>query len=309
MPTDTLLAPAGAAASARQSLNGPTMGTRYAAVFRGADNVDRNRLQWALQTAVDEVDDQMSTWKPQSDLMRFNAAPTDLWLALPSRLLAVVAAGLEIGRLSNGAFDIASGDILRAWGFNQHGGHPDPEAVRTVAAASRARADELLDLDQDGGRLRKRAPLSLDLSGIAKGYGVDRLAEVLEAFGISNYIVSIDGEVRARGNAPEGRPWRVAVERPRPGTRDVAGIVELTDGALATSGNYRHSVEFAGRRYAHTMDPRTGRPVENEVHAVTVRALTCMAADAWATALLVLGPERGLPLAAAQGLEALYAVD
>lgn len=289
-------------------LNGPTMGTRFAAVFYGGPRPDLGDIHLALQAAVDDVDEQMSTWKPHSDLMRFNGAPVGQWMALPADLLAVIDAGLEIGRLSGGVFDIAAGDMTAAWGFNRHGGRPDVEALRALAATPRRRADQRLEHDRRNGRLRKLAPLTLDLSGIAKGYGVDRLAETLEAFGITSYLVSIDGEVRARGGKPDGTPWRVAVEQPRRGARDVAGVIELTDAALATSGDYRHVVEVEGKTYAHTMDPRTGRPVENAVRAVTARAATCMLADAWATVLLVLGPEAGLPLAAANGIEALYAV-
>lgn len=157
-----------------------------------------------------------------------------------------------------------------------------------------------------GLRLRKRVPITLDLNGIAKGFGVDELARVLSAHGVRHYLVAIDGEVRAAGGRPDGTPWQVAIEAPEEGRRSVDSTVDLIDGALATSGDYRHFVERDGERHAHTMDPKNRAPLRHGMASVTVRAETCMAADAWATALLVLGPEAGLPLAAAQGIEALY---
>lgn len=292
----------------RHILNGPTMGTRYGVVFYVVDRPSLSGLGAALQAAVDEVDGQMSTWTPKSDLMRFNAAPVGSWITLPAELRTVIATGLDIGRASGGAFDIATGDLVAAWGFDRKNGVPDPTAVARLAATPRYAAYGRLEHDPAGGRMRKLATLSINLSGIAKGYGVDRLAEVLDDFGISDYLVSIDGEVRAAGSKPGGEPWRVAIEAPQRGTRDIAGYIELTDGALATSGDYRHFVEHDGRTYSHTMDPRTGRPLQNGIKSVTVRARTCMLADAWATAMLVLGPDIGLPLAAGNGVEAMFAV-
>lgn len=300
MPTDMiqLVRHAG-----RIALNGPTMGTRYAAVFYGTHAPDG--LEQALAQAVTTVDEQMSTWKPDSDLMRFNRAPVGEWVMLPDELLHVVETGLEIGRISSGAFDIGVLDLVTAWGFNQQGGTPDAAAVQSLAGA-RLPTHTLIDLDRDIGRMRKIAPVMLDLSGIAKGYGVDRLAQTMERFGIADYIVSIDGEVRAHGRKADGSHWRVAIEAPVPGRREIAGTVDLDDGALATSGDYRHRVTLGGRSYSHTMDPRTGLPLDNGIQAVTVRAPSCMEADAWATAVMVLG-QSGIALAQARGLETLIA--
>lgn len=204
-------------------------------------------------------------------------------------------------------FDIGTLDLVAAWGFNSKNGIPDRTATAELASLPRRPAHE--SLERSEGQLRKTAPIAPDLSGIAKGYGVDRLAETLEGYGITGYLVSIDGEVRAHGRKSGGAMWQVAVEQPRRGARDIAGHVALEDGALATSGDYRHVVEQDGHSFAHTMDPRRGRPVTNAVHAVTVRAPTCMLADAWATALLVSGPDLGQRLAAANGIDAMFAVD
>ena len=289
----------------RRVISGPTMGTRYSAVFFAPEVRDHANIRSALQAAVDAVDAQMSTWKPDSDLVRFNRAPPEVWFDLPVHLCTVLAAALEIGRLSGGAFDIGVGDLVSAWGFGSTG-RLDEARITGAASAARVPAHLCLELDREQHRVRKQSEITLDLSGIAKGFGVDQLAEVLTSYGIGHYLVSIDGELRASGGKPDGSPWRIAVERPETGHRQAEGVLELTDGAVATSGDYRHFVELEGIRYAHTMDPRRQAPLVDGPAAVTVMAETCMAADAWATALLVLGPAVGGDVASRQGLEALF---
>ncbi len=303
MPTD--LALAAPRLPGRIALNGATMGTRYAAVFYG-DSVP-DRLAEALDDAVATVDAQMSTWKPDSDLMRFNRLPVGTWVRLPDQLFHVIETGLRIGRLTGGAFDLGVLDLVQAWGFNGKSGGPDRRTINSLAAVERMPAHNLVELDRPNQSIRKIGQVSLDLSGIAKGYGVDRLAQTMEAFGIHDYIVSIDGEVRARGRKADGSSWRVAIEAPAPGQREIAGTLELDDAALATSGDYRHRVSLEGGSYGHTMDPRTGRPLDNGIQAVTVRATSCMEADAWATAVMVLG-EAALPLVRSLGMQALIAM-
>jgi FAD:protein FMN transferase len=288
----------------RQVINGPTMGTRYSAVFYAPGASDQSDLRHALQAAVDAVDTQMSTWKADSDLTRLNHAPAGVWLDVPEQLFTVLAAALEIGRLSGGAFDIGVGDLVSAWGF---GSNPAVHApLRIPAAQPRKPAHLCLELDAAGCRVRKHAEITLDLSGIAKGFGVDELARVLLLRGMRHFLVSIDGELRASGGKPDGSPWRVAVEKPEAGRREAQGVLKMTDGAVATSGDYRHFLDIGGSRYAHTMDPHRGAPLMGGPASVTVVAETCMLADAWATALLVLGPTAGGRIASMHGLEALF---
>lgn len=301
-----LIEPEARSVASRHALNGPTMGTRYAAVFYARDTADLDAIGAALGASVGQVDQQMSTWIADSDLMRLNRAAIGEWVDVPEQLLTVIAAGIEIGRKSGGAFDIGVGDLVAAWGFGATRAGPNLDLAEKLARAGRRPTHEILEVDAAGGRLRKLAPLSIDLSGIAKGFGVDQLAETLEGFSITDYLVSIDGEVRSRGSKPGDGPWRVAVEKPDRKGRDIAGVVELADGALATSGNYRHWVDLNGQSFSHTMDPRTGRPLQNGIAAVTVRAQSCMLADAWATALLVLGEPAGRPLARSVGIEAMF---
>ena len=235
--------------------------------------------------------------------MRLNRARIGTWYDVPPQLGAVLAAALEIGRLSEGTFDIGVGDLVSAWGF---GSSPAREKPRRIAAEARRPAHLCLELDTERLRVRRLTDITLDLSGIAKGFGVDELARVLDSHGIVHFLVSIDGELRASGGKPDGTPWRVAVEQPRIDSREPGGVLELTDGAVATSGDYRHFVEIDGVRYAHTIDPRRKEPLSNGPAAVTVLAETCMAADAWATALLILGPIAGGNIASQLGLEALF---
>lgn len=287
---------------ARHALNGPTMGTRWTALFFAPRAFDPGAVQAALQAAVDAVDAQMSTWRPDSDLMRLNAAPVGQWLTVPPDLARVLSLGLAIGRASGGAFDIGQGDAVRAWGFGPQAA--DPQAIRAALQAPRRPAFDQLEVD--GERLRKTAPLALDLNGIAKGYGVDRLAQVLMDHGIRNALVGIDGEMRALGLRPDGSPWTIAVEAPDPDRRAPHSILALQDAAVATSGDYRHWVTVQGRRLSHTMDPTRGAPLMSSPASVTVIAPTCAEADAWATALMVMGCDAGASLAARSGLSALF---
>ncbi|WP_440997497.1 FAD:protein FMN transferase [Arhodomonas sp. SL1] len=278
------------------------MGTRWQATFLTAPEFNPSALRVALQAAVDEVDGQMSTWKPDSDLMRLNDAPVHERTAVPGRLREVLALGLEVGRASGGAFDIGMGDAVAAWGFGPT--EARVERIRTALAAPRRPAHEVLTLEEGG--VIKRAPITLDLNGIAKGYGVDRLAEVLVSFGIRDALVGIDGEMRAMGLRSDGEGWRIAVEAPDPAARAPHSILMLQDAAVATSGDYRHWIEIQGHRLSHTMDPSRGAPLAAGPASVTVLARRCVEADAWATALMVLGAERGRVLAEAMGLNALF---
>lgn len=286
----------------RHALNGPTMGTRWSALFFTPPGFDARPVQTALQKAVDEVDAHMSTWKPDSDLMRLNRAPIGVSVAIPDDLARVLALGLRIGRASGGAFDIGMGDAVRAWGFGPNAA--DAQGIRTAMAASRRPAHEMLELE--GTQVRKRGPIALDLNGIAKGYGVDRLADTLRSFGIDAALVGIDGEMRAQGLRPDGEAWTIAIEAPDTDRRAPHAILNLQDAAVATSGDYRHWVTVEGRQLSHTMDPRRGAPLLSSPASVTVIAPSCAEADAWATALMVVGPEAGAALATRQGLSALF---
>ena len=286
----------------RHALNGPTMGTRWTALFFAAPGYDPKSLSTALQQSVAEVDAQMSSWKPDSDLMRINRAPVGEWISAPVRLLEVMRLGISIGRASGGAFDVGLGDAVTAWGFGPE--VATGERIHIALAAKRHPSWEVIEIEDV--RLRKQEAVTLDLSGIAKGYGVDRLAETLTRSGITSFLVGIDGEMRAAGLQPDGQPWNIAIEQPEHDRRAVHSVLALEDAAVATSGDYRHWVDVQGNRLSHTMDPRRGAPLAKSPASVTVVAHSCAEADAWATALMVLGAEAGPVVARKFGLHALF---
>ncbi len=290
----------------RHALNGATMGTRWSALVYAPTGTDVPALETALAGAVALVDRQMSTWRADSDLMRLNAVPTGEWVPLPPELVFVLAKGLEIGRASGGAFDIGLGDLVNAWGFGPAGNEPDAEAVRSSLGRSRPPAHALLSVDVAAGRARKSAAAELDLSGIAKGFGVDEMMRVVGEFGIESALIGLDGEIRARGTKPDGAPWAVALEEPDYEARKPMGVVALRDAGIATSGDYRHWVDVGETRLSHTMDRLRGGPSNNPVASVSVIAPSCTEADAWATALFALGPTEGPSLAERYGLDALF---
>lgn len=288
----------------RHALNGPTMGTRWSALFHADAGLDPAPVQAALQAVVTEVDAAMSTWQPHSDLMRLNRAPAGAWVAVPACLAEVLNLGLRIGAVSGGAFDIGMGDAVRAWGFGPE--KADAGAIRATMVTTRPPAHEVLEIDRAAGLARKHAPITLDLNGIAKGYGVDRLAEMLQGFGVTGFLVGIDGEMRASGLRPDDVPWTIAVEAPDPERRAPHSVLMLQDAAVATSGDYRHHVNVQGQRLSHTMNPATGGPLRSSPASVTVVTGSCAEADAWATALMVQGPQAGSELAARLSLDALF---
>lgn len=288
----------------RHALNGRTMGTRWSALFYAPAKVDPEPIRAALAESVDVVDRQMSTWNPESDLMRLNRTPVGTWAPVPAELMEVLAKGLEIGRLSDGAFDIGMGDVVTAWGFGPR--KADAQAIRTTLGNMRAPAHEALTLDLDALKACKQSAVTLDLSGIAKGHAVDRMMAVLGSFGITAALVGLDGEMRACGARPDGHAWTVAIERPDYETRAPLSIIALTDAAVATSGDYRHWVEAGGKKLSHTMDPAHNGPVRGAPASVTILAETCMKADAWATAFMVSGEQKGVSWAEAFGLSGIF---
>jgi thiamine biosynthesis lipoprotein len=293
------------------AVRGATMGTDWSARLvlpRGAD-ID---LQSVLQRELDEIVAQMSHWEDDSLLSRYNRAPAGSWHALPPQFFAVMEYALAVCADTGGAYDPAAGALVNLWGFgpvkryDQAGFYaPAPSAIDAVLAARRAGQPQL---EREGRRLYQPGGAILDLSSVAKGYAVDRLAETLAALGLHHYLVEVGGELRGAGVKPDGQPWWVELE----GVPDAAGatsaqaVAALHGLAVATSGDYRRYFHYAGGRASHTLDPRTGRPIANAVASVTVLASTCMAADALSTALTVMGADAGLRFAEARGLAARY---
>ena len=289
----------------RRALSGAAMGARWSAVFFASADLDVNGPATALAREIEAVEQEASNWRPNSAVERLNRAPVGEWMVLPRGLLEILEAALTIGDLSEGAFDVGVGDLVRAHGFG--GGTRTPDETRIAALAGRPSfvPPKALQLDPVGCRARRLAPLDIDLAGIAKGHGVDRMARVMADFGIASYLVGIDGEMRAGRRKPDGRAWGVGHERPDRHTRSLAGVIELTEAAVATSGDYRHVHEIGGHLVSHTIDPNTGHPLRGDLAQVTVVSPTCMSSDAWATALMVMGLDRGETVAKRLGLRAI----
>ena len=287
------------------------MGTTFAVRVVADDLGDERRagLRAAIEQTLAGVDERMSTYRPESEVSRFNRARTTDPFPVSADTLAVLRHALEISELTGGAFDVTVGPLVDAWGFGPAG---DPAALPTDGDIDRLRRQvgfRKLRIDPAASSIRKQDPrLALDLSALAKGYAVDRVAERLQAEGLGSYLVEVGGEVRAGGLSPRGDPWRVGIERPAPGPPAVQRRVRLRDRALATSGDYRNYYDVDGRRVSHTIDPRSGRPVEHGLASVSVVDPLCVRADAIATALGVLGPDAGYELAVAQGWAALLIV-
>ncbi len=292
-------------------MSGRTMGTTYNLKYRPTPNIPSLKaIQVEVDALLDEINHTMSTYDQESELSRFNRLRTTDWVPASASLRDVLKAALEVGAQSEGAFDITVGPLVNLWGFGPDV-HPDRIPLDRDIAAARMRSGlDKITLSETQPAIRKLRPdVFLDLSGIAKGYGVDRVAELMTAHGIEHYMVEIGGEIRVRGLRERDTPWRIAIEKPLSGERSVHTMLALSDIALATSGNYRNFFEIAGRRYSHTIDPTTGWPVDNHLVSVTVLAETSMRADAWATAFQVLGPERGMAIAERLNLPVLFVVE
>ena len=201
-------------APVRRALNGAAMGARWSAVFYAGDGLDEDALARRLQNAVDAVEKEMSPWRPNSDVERLNRASIGAWTPLSPNLFRVIDAALEIGELSAGALDIGVGDLVKAWGLGAGSRSPNQDAIAALAGRTSYRPPRTLELDSASRNARRLARRRLDLSAIAKGFGADELARVMKEFGLSSWLVGIDGELRAAGRKAEGRPWAVGHERP-----------------------------------------------------------------------------------------------
>lgn len=255
-----------------------------------------------IDATLSRIVAQMSHWEPGSQLSGFNRAALGRWQPLPPEFARVLAAGLSVSEASGGAFDPAMGALVDLWGFGPAGSRPVPDPGAVAEALARS-GRERIEFDRVRLSARRTGPALLDFSAIAKGFAVDALADQLRALGIADFLVEIGGELLGEGIKPDGQPWWVEVERV-PDARLAPIRVALHGLAVATSGDYRRHFTHKGRRYAHTLDPRTGMPLGNGVATVTVLHAECMMADAWATALSVLGPEQGMALAEREGLAA-----
>ncbi|MCD7986695.1 MAG: FAD:protein FMN transferase ApbE [Klebsiella quasipneumoniae] len=297
-------------ASTATVLDGKTMGTFWRVSVIGVDEAKVQALRAKVQAQLDADDRLLSTWKNDSALMRFNhAADTRPW-PVSEAMADIVTLSLRIGAKTHGAMDITVGPLVNLWGFGpdkQPVATPDAQAI--AAAKARTGLQHLQVINQSGRQfLQKDIPdLFVDLSTVGEGYAADHLARLMEQEGISRYLVSVGGALVSRGMNGEGKPWRVAIQKPTDRENAVQAIVDINGHGISTSGSYRNYYELDGKRISHVIDPQTGQPITHKLVSVTVIAPTALEADGWDTGLMVLGPEKAQQVVREQGL-AVYMI-
>lgn len=291
------------------ALHGDTMGTTWSVKLAAEPACELQPLQQAIEEELALVIAQMSTWETESHLSRFNRAPAGSWHTLPEEFFTVLNCALQVARDSGGAYDPTAGALVNAWGFGPTRRYnapafaaPTPEELH--AAQARCGWQRIV-VDAVPRRAFQPGGLYVDFSAIAKGFAVDQVARRLRRIGIDSFLVEIGGELRGEGTKPDGQPWWITLEQPGDLHADIETVVALYDWSIATSGDYRRYFEANGMRHSHTIDPRNGQPIRNNLASVTVLHRDCMLADAWSTALGVMGVEEGLALANRLGLCAL----
>ncbi len=303
----SLLGACGGERQPYHELTGPSMGTTYSIKVVNLGEADEEELRSDVVYVLTASEQLLSTYIDDSELSRFNSARDTGWVTVSRELCTVVELALGLSEMTAGAFDVTVGPVVNLWGFGPGETVAEPPDDASVAAALESVGYGHLSADCDRPALRKAMPeLYIDLSAFGKGFVVDKVAHVLDTYGMTDYLVEIGGELRMRGVNAVGKPWAIAIETPRLDGRSVQSIADLTDTGMATSGDYRNFFEHDGALYSHTIDPATGRPVTHGGASVTVIAESTAFADAMATALLVMGPEAGLEFADDRDIAAYF---
>jgi thiamine biosynthesis lipoprotein len=296
---------------AQAEFSGKTMGFMYhikVVTPKALPVADQESLHGAAFAALDAVDRRMSTYKPESELSRFNALQSTQPFAVSRELIDVLLKARETSEFSDGAFDVTVGPLVNAWGFGPLKQRGIPRAAE-IAQLKRRVGYRLLVIDAEHLTVAKGRPdVYVDLAAIASGYGVDQAAQALEAHGVTDYMVEAGGEVRTRGHNADGKPWQVAIVRPDASPQQPYLIVPLSGAALSTSGDYRNFFEKEGKRYSHHIDPATGYPVEHNLASVSVVMPHSVDAKRHAAALCVVGPDKGYRLAEEKKLAAYFII-
>jgi len=295
-----------------QSVQGETMGTFWSVRAVMPAELSLASRAASMQAVLDRVDGQMSTYKPESALSRFNAAPAGTWHVLPTECFEVVRHALQVARDSDGAYDPTVGPLVNLWGFGPEGARRVAPSREQIQAMRERIGWHRIKLDAATHSALQPGGIYLDLSSVAKGYAVDLLGSHLDQMGIEAWLVEVGGELKGKGRKPDGSPWRIGIERPGAAVGAVqyadqlSQVLCLSGRAIATSGNYRRSFEVDGVSYSHHIDPRTGWPVPHAVASVSVLASEAMLADPMGTLMTVLGPDRGMAYAQERGLAVMF---
>lgn len=287
-------------------IQGYTMGTTYHIQWRGAFAAEPAKLQQEIDMLLVQVNQQMSTYIPDSELSLFNKTPAPAQVPASPELRFVLQQSLEINHLSGGYFDVTVGPLVNLWGFGPDEMEEKKPSVEQISQAKAQVGSAAITVGDTW--LSKSAQRYVDLSAIAKGYGVDQVATLLEQKGIQDYLVEIGGELRLKGQKQTGRNWKVAVEAPDVSERRVQKVLSVTNTGMATSGDYRNYFEVNGERFSHTIDPFTGSPVRHKLASVTILHPQCSMADGLATTMMVMGEEKAPAFAQAHNIAAYFIV-
>jgi thiamine biosynthesis lipoprotein len=289
---------------------GETMGTSYHVTLSSIVSAsDSELLQKDIDQLLLDINQSFSTYIKSSEISELNRYTGSEGQTKSKEFISLLDEALRISHITQGAYDITIGPLVNLWGFGPEFKADDvPSSVEITKALEKVGHKNIV-INRNTNQVKKLNPdIYLDFSSIAKGYGVDKVAELVESNGFTDYMVEIGGEMRVRGVNPQGNHWRVAVEKPDASTRSIYKIINVTNIAIATSGDYRNFFEIGGVKFSHTIDPNTGRPVQHNLASVTVLDKNSMTADAWATAFMVLGSKKGYDLAMENNLAVLFLI-
>lgn len=291
-------------------ITGPTMGSTYAISYHGKGAPDAAQMQREVQAILDEVDAAVSTYRSDSALARFNAAPAGTCMDMPQAATDLAQHAISLSQQSGGAFDTTLLPALQAWGFRHSKAPALPASAPDKAQLAELRQRTgMTHLRVQGQQLCKDAPIHVEFNAIAAGYAIDRIAARLEQLGVRDHLIEVTGEIRGSGTRPDGTPWRVGIEAPLDGARQAQRIVPLSGMALSTSGSYRNWRATAdGQRRSHILDARTLTPVQHRLASVTVAAPLAMHADGLSTLLMALGETQGFAWATEKDIAALFVI-
>ncbi len=289
----------------QEVVGGATMGSTWSVKYvRHAGLADPAQVRREVERILGEVDRQLSTYRNDSDIARFNALPADSCQAMPASVLELIGVGEKLSVESEGSYDLTVEPLMNLWGFGPQGRQEKIPASAAVAEVMQRVGHQHLHID--GQRLCKDAAVEVDFNSLAAGYAVDTIAARLQAMGIDNYLAEATGELKAQGRKPDGSPWRIALEAPLDDQQVAERVIDIDGYAVSTSGDYRNYFLQDGRRYSHAFDARSGAPVLHDLASVTVIHPSALMADGLSTLLLILGPQRAADYAQAHDIAAFF---
>lgn len=288
-------------------LQGKTMGTTWS--LQVADPISTTKkkdIGASIQHELDALESELSHWQPDSDLSRWNQSTSTDWQTVPQSLAETVALAQQISQETDGALDVTAAPLIQLWGFGPRPDHSRIPSEAEIAEVLKRVGSRHLEVKSPPALKKDRADVQINVAAVTEGYALDKLVGMLKTAGLQNFLIEIGGEVFARGYAPDGGPWRVGLQSPDGASGETLETLPLTDACISTSGSYRHRYEKEGRTYSHIIDPRTGRPITHKLVSVTVIHPRAVLADGYATALMVLGPEKGREVAQRLGLRVIW---